>query len=217
MSKILHPLPPQYSTLARATGSLDHQYSIIESIDEIKSPDLKRSKKDTLGLLDFEFEAINSEIDFINQQMTKAFKFKPGGEKQSYPSYVTALERCTELLIHMEGWAIWNDSKMAVRRSAKLKAKYSENRLICKNEIAKLEATLGRKLIGPDYLSWARHLRKAHPYPPAPKAPRNQKHNGTPLKPILGAPVLNTTNGWSESTLRKIFEELTGCKPTTKK
>jgi|LauGreDrversion4_2_1035121.scaffolds.fasta_scaffold636244_2 hypothetical protein len=217
MSKLLHPLPPSYSILASATISLEHQYSIIKSIDETKEPDLKRSRKDTLERLDFEFEEINLQIEFINQQITKSLRFKSGGQKLAYPSYVNALEKCTELLIHMEQWAIWNDSKMAARRSTKLKAKYSANVLICKNEITKLEATLGRKLIGSDYLSWARRLRKTLPYPPVPKAPRNQKHNGTPLKPIRGAPVLNTANGWSESTLRKIFEELTGCKPTTKK
>lgn len=217
MSKLLHPLPHQYGILARATASLDYQYSIIESIDVTKEPDLKRSKKDTLELLDFEFKTINLEIEFINQQMNKAFKFKASGENRSYPSYVTALEKCTELLIHMEQWAIWRKSKISARRSANLKAKYSANELVCKNEIAKLEATLNRRLIGSDYRAWSRQLRKAHPYPPVPKAPRNQKHNGTPLKPIPGAPVLNAANGWSDSTLRKIFEELTGCKPTTKK
>lgn len=217
MPQLLHPLPPSYSTLARATASLDYQQTIIESIDVVKNPDLKASKEDTLKLLDHEFEAINSDIEFINQQITKALKFKPGGEKLSYPSYVTALEKCMELLIHMERWAIWHSTKMADRRAAKLAAKYSANELICKNEIVKLEATLGRKAIGSDYLSWTRQLRKAHPNPPVPKAPRNQKHNGTPLKPIAGAPVLNTTTGWSDSTLRKIYEKLTGCKPTTKK
>jgi len=217
MTKLLYPLPPQYVTLARATISLEAQYLSISSIDEYKEPDLKRSKKDTLKTLDLEFNAINLEIEFINQQVGKCLKFKSGGEKKSYPSYVTALEKCTELLIHLEQWAIWHSLKMAARRSAKLVAKYSANELIGKNEIVKLEATLGRKLIGSDYLTWARQLRKAHPNRPAPKAPRNQKHNGIPLKPILGTPVLTTSPGWSDSTLRKIFEKLTGCKPTTKK
>jgi hypothetical protein len=217
MAKLLHPLPSTFAILARATASLEEQYLSISLIDESKESDLKRSKKETLELLDFEFEAINLEIEFINQQVNKDFKFKLGGEKRSYPSYVTALEKCTLLLIHMEQWAIWHDSKMAARRSAKLAAKYSANELICKNEITKLEATLGRKLVGSDYLIWIRQLRKAHPNPPSPKAPRNQKHNGTPLKPILGAPLLNTTPGWSDSTLRKIFGKVTGCKPTTKK
>lgn len=217
MTKLLHPLPPSHTILARATASLEQQHLAISSIDVNKHPDLIKSKEDTLKYLDFEFEAINADIEFINQQVTKAFKFKAGGQKIAYPCYVRALEKCTELFIHMEHWAIWHSSKMAARRLANLKAKYSVNELICKNEIVKLEATLGRKLVGTDYLTWSRQLRKEHPNPPAPKAPRNQKHNGTPLKPIPGAPVLNTSSGWSDSTLRKIFEKLTGCRPTTKK
>jgi hypothetical protein len=217
MSKLLHPLPPAYRILATATASLDYQYSIIEAIDDTKNPDLTASKKVTLGLLDHEFNEINSEIEFINLHTTKALKFQSGGGAASYPSYVAALEKCTELLIHMEQWGIWHTLKMTDRRAVKLAAKYSANELVCKNEVAKLVAALGRQLTGADYLVWSRQLRKAYPNSPAPKAPRNQKHNGTPLKPITGAPVLNTSTGWSESTLRKIFEKLTGCKPTTKK
>ncbi len=217
MSKILHPLPPVYATLAEATASLDYQYSTIDAIDTNKNPDLKKSKEDTLKLLDHGFEAINSEIEFINQQITKTLRFKPGGEVLAHASYVMALEKSIELLIHLEQWAIWHKLKMAARRAANLNIKYSANELVCKNEIAKLEATLGRKLIGTDYPIWTKQLRKAHPNPPAPKAPRNQNHNGTPKKPIAGAPVLNCSSGWSDSTLRKIYEKLTGCKPTTKK
>lgn len=215
--KLQHPLPPLFTILAHATVSLEEQYLKISSIDETKNPDLKKLKRDTLELLDFEFDAINQEIEFINQQVNKDFKFKINGEMKSYGSYVIALEKCTSLLIHMEQWAIWHSSKMIARRSTNLATKYSANEQVCKNEIIKLEAKLGRKLIGSDYLVWARQLRNTYPKPPVPKAPRNQKNNGVPVKPIPGAPILNRTTGWSESTLRNIFERLTGCKPTTKK
>jgi hypothetical protein len=80
-----------------------------------------------------------------------------------------------------------------------------------------LEKKLGRTLVGSDYLTWKRQLIAACPNPPVTKAPRNLKINGTPLKPITGAPVLTITKGWKESTLRNKFEEFTGYKPTTKK
>ena len=130
MTKLLHPLSPSHAILARATASLEAQYLAISSIDVNKYPDLFKSRQDALKYLDFEFESISAEIEFINQQTTKAFKFKAGGEKRSYPSYVTALEKCTELFIQMEQWAIWYESKIAGRRTAKLKAKYSANELI---------------------------------------------------------------------------------------
>lgn len=210
-------MPPAFDVLARATNSLEHQYSAIHSIDIAKHPDLKRSKRETLELLEFEFESINAEIGYINKQTAKSLKFKSGGQSLAYPAYIKALEKCTELLIHMERWASWHKSTMDMHRTTGVAQKFSKNDLICKNEIEILKKKLGRKLIGVDYLTWARQLQAAHPNPPVPKAPKNSKKNGTPLKPIAGAPVLTTTEGWKDSTLRKKFKQFTGCVATTKK
>jgi hypothetical protein len=71
MTKLLHPLPPSFAILAHAVASLEEQYLAINSIDTDKHPDLIKSRKDTLKYLDFEFEAINADIEFINLQTTK--------------------------------------------------------------------------------------------------------------------------------------------------
>ena len=70
MTKLLHPLPPSFAILAHAVASLEEQYLAINSIDTDKHPDLIKSRKDTLKYLDFEFEAINADIEFINLQTT---------------------------------------------------------------------------------------------------------------------------------------------------
>lgn len=217
MSKLLHPLPLEFDVLAQATISLEHQYSIIHDIDIARYPDRKRMRKDTLELFDFEFEVINSDIEFINLHVSKTVKLKPGSYLSVYPAYIHALERCAELLIHMEKWASWHKATMDINRTTGVVNKFSKNDLICKNQITILELKLGRKLIGSDYLSWKRQLIAAYPNPPVTKAPRNLKKNGTPLKPIAGAPVLTTTKGWKDPTLRKKFKQFTGCVATTKK
>ena len=217
MSKLLHPLPLEFDVLAQATISLEHQYSIIHDIDVVRYPERKKLRKDTLELFDFEFEAINSDIEFINSHVTKPVKLKSGSKSLVYPAYISALERCTELLIHMEKWVSWRKATTSKNRTTGVAKKFSQNDLICKNHVTILEKKLGRTLVGSDYLTWKRQLIAACPNPPVTKAPRNLKINGTPLKPITGAPVLTTTQGWKESTLRNKFEEFTGYKPTTKK
>ena len=199
MSKLLHPLPLEFDVLAQATISLEHQYSIIHDIDVVRYPERKKLRKDTLELFDFKFEAINSDIEFINSHVTKPVKLKSGSKSLVYPAYISALERCTELLIHMEKWVSWRKATTSKNRTTGVAKKFSQNDL------------------GSDYLTWKRQLIAACPNPPVTKAPRNLKINGTPLKPITGAPVLTTTQGWKESTLRNKFEEFTGYKPTTKK
>jgi hypothetical protein len=217
MSKLLHPLPLEFDVLAQATISLENQYSIIHAIDVARYPELKKLRKDTLNLFDFEFKAINSDIEFINLHVTKPVKLKAGSHSLVYPAYISSLERCTELFIHMEKWVGWRKSTTSKNRTSGVAKKFSQNDLICKNHVTISEKKLGRSLIGSDYLAWKRQLIAACPNPPVTKAPRNLKINGTPLKPITGAPVLTTTKGWKESTLRNKFEEFTGYKPTTKK
>lgn len=217
MSNLLHPLPLEFDVLAQATISLENQYSIILDIDIARYPELKKLRKDTLNLFDFEFEAINSDIEFINLHVTKPAKLKAGSRSLVYPAYISSLERCTELFIHMEKWVGWRKSTTSKNRTTGVVKKFSQNDLICKNHVTILEKKLGRRLIGSDYLTWKRQLIATCPNPPVTKAPRNLKINGTPLKPIVGAPVLTTTKGWKESTLRNKFEEFTGYKPTTKK
>lgn len=217
MSNLLHPLPLEFDVLAQATISLENQYSIILDIDIARYPELKKLRKDTLNLFDFEFEAINSDIEFINLHVTKPAKLKAGSRSLVYPAYISSLERCTELFIHMEKWVGWRKSTTSKNRTTGVVKKFSQNDLICKNHVTILEKKLGRRLIGSDYLTWKRQLIATCPNPPVTKTPRNLKINGTPLKPIVGAPVLTTTKGWKESTLRNKFEEFTGYKPTTKK
>jgi hypothetical protein len=137
MTKLLHPLPPSHAILARATASLEAQYLAISSIDTNKYPDLLKSKEDTLRYLDFEFEAINADIDFINQQVTNTFTFQAGGQDIAHPYYVTALEKCIDLLIHMEHWAYrrW-------RRNRKIESKRTAKKRIEKRECRLKNATL---------------------------------------------------------------------------
>jgi len=217
MSKLLHPLPLEFDVLAQATISLENQYSIIHDIDVVRYPGRKKLRKDMLALFDFGFEAINLDIEFINSHVTKPVKLKPGSHSSVYPAYISALERCTELLVQMEKWVIWHKATTSKNRSTGVAKKFSQNDLICKNHVTILEKKLGRTLVGSDYLAWKRQLIAACPNPPVTKASRNLKKNGTPLKPITGAPVLTTTKGWKESTLRNKFEEFTGYRPTTKK
>lgn len=217
MTKLLHPLPPSHAILARATASLEAQYLAISSIDVDKYPDLNKPRQDTFKYLDFEFEAINAEIEFINQQTTKAFKFKAGGEKRSYPSYVTALEKCTELLIHLEQWAIWHKLKMVLRRSDGISKKNAGNNAIYKNEVRILEATLGRKLKETDYPKWRDQLLKNNPKQEVSRKTRKDPKDGDPINPDPNAPEDQINDKWRESTLRKKFKELTGCDPKTKK
>lgn len=217
MTKLLHPLPSSHTILARATASLEAQYLAISSIDVDKYPDLIKSRQDTLKYLDFEFEAINAEIEFINQQTNKSFKFKAGGEKRSYPSYVTALEKCTELLIHMEHWAIWHKLKMVIRRSEGINKKNRDNNVIYKNEVRILEATLGRKLKGTDYPKWRDQLLKNNPKQMVSKKTRKDPKDGVPINPDPNAEKETINDQWRESTLRKKFKEFTGCDPKTKK
>jgi hypothetical protein len=217
MSKLLHPLPPSYGILASATASLEHQYSIIESIDETKEPDLKRSKKDTLELLDFEFEEINQQIEFINQQVTKSLRFKSGGPKLTYSPYVTALEKCTQLLIHMERWAVWHKLKIKIRRAEGIRNKNLPNDLIYRKEVEELKKNLGRSLTGHDYPSWKDQLLKNNLKQEVSKKTRKNPKDGTPINPIPNAEDAKVNNQWREPTLRKKFKELTGCDAKTKK
>jgi hypothetical protein len=217
MTKLLHPLPPSHATLARATASLEAQYLAISSIDTNKYPDLLKSKEDTLRYLDFEFEAINSDIDFINQQVTKAFNFRAGGQVMAYPYYVTALEKCTELLIHMEHWAIWHKLKMVLRRTEGIEKKNADNNAVYKKETQALEAKLGRKLAGTDYPKWKDQLLKNNPKQKVSKKMRKDPKDGIPINPDPNAPDDQINDQWRESTLRKKFKELTGCDARTKK
>lgn len=217
MTKLLHPLPPSYAILARATASLEGQYLAISSIDVGKYPDLIQSRQDTLKYLDFAFEAINAEIEFINQQTTKDLKFKAGGEKLSHSSYVAALEKCTELLINMEQWAIWHKLKMVLRRSDGINKKNADNNAIYKNEVRTLEATLGRKLKETDYPKWRDQLLKNNPKQKVSRKTRKDPKDGVPINPDPNAPDDQINDQWREPTLRKKFKELTGCNPKTKK
>lgn len=217
MTKLLHPLPPSHATLARATASLESQYLAIGSIDTNKYPDLLKSKEDTLRYLDFEFEAINADIDFINQQVTQGFNFKSGGHEIAYPYYVTALEKCIELLIHMEHWAIWHKLKMAQRRTKGIGKKNADNNAVYQNETQNLEAILGRKLVGTDYPKWKDQLIKNNPKQKVSKKIRKNPKDGDPINPDPNAPDDQTNDQWREPTLRKKFKELTGCDARTKK
>jgi hypothetical protein len=217
MTKLLHPLPQSHAILARATASLEAQYLAISSIDTNKYPDLLKSREDTLRYLDFEFEAINADIDFINRQVTQAFNFKTGGQEIAYPYYITALEKCIELLIHMEHWAIWHKLKMDLRRIEGNKKKNAANDAVYIKEIQILEAALGRKLVGTDYPKWKAQLLKNNPKQKVSKKPRKNPKDGTPINPNPNAPDDQVNDQWKDPTLRKKFKELTGCDPTTKK
>lgn len=217
MTKLLHPLPPSHATLARAAASLEAQYLAIRSIDTNKYPDLLKSKEDTMRYLDFEFEAINNDIDFINQQVTNAFTFGAGGQDIAYPYYVTALEKCTDLLIHMEHWAIWHKLKMDLRRTKGIKEKNAPNDTVYIQEIQILEEVLGRELVETDFPKWANQLKKNNPKQKVSKKTRKNPKDGTPINPDPNAPDDQINDQWKDSTLRKKFKELTGCDAKTKK
>jgi hypothetical protein len=217
MTKLLHPSPPSHATLACATASLEAQYLTISSIDVYKHPDLIKSREDTLRYLDFEFEAINADIEFINQQVTKAFKFRAGGQKIAYPRYVKALEKCTQLLIHLEHWAIWHKLKMVLRRTEGIEKKNADNNAVYKRETRILEKKLGRKLVGTDYPKWKDQLLKNNPKQEVSKKIRKDPKDGVPINPDPNAPDDQKNDQWREPTLRKKFKELTGCDAKTKK
>ncbi len=217
MTKLLHPLPPSHATLARATASLEAQYLTVSSIDVVKHPGLMKSREDTLRYLDFEFEAINADIEFINQQVTKAFKFRAGGQKITFACYVKALEKCTELLIHMEHWAIWHKLKIVLRRTEGIEKKNADNNAVYKEETRILEVKLRRKLVGTDYPMWKDQLLKNNPKQKVSKKIRKDPKDGVPINPDPNVPDDQISDQWRESTLRKKFKELTGCDARTKK
>jgi hypothetical protein len=217
MTKLLHPLPPSFAILAHAVASLEEQYLAINSIDTDKHPDLIKSRKDTLKYLDFEFEAINADIEFINLQTTKTLRFKTGGKDLSYPSYVAALEKCTELLIHMEYWAIWHKLKIKIRRVEGIKNKNLPNDLIYKKEIENLKKSLGRALTGHDYPKWKDQLLKNNLKQKVSKKTRKDPKDGIPTNPDPNIIEETVNDKWRDSTLRKKFKELTGCDAKTKK
>ncbi len=212
-----HRLPAEFDLLSSALATLETQYWAINSIDTTNQPNLTTPKRNTLATLEFGLELVFSEVEYINLQLTATLRFKAGSKPLAYQSYVKALEKCTELLIYMEQWAGWHKSRMVALRAKGTADKHLPNHLICKHEIGSLEIILGRKLVSTDYLAWSRQVIRNHPNPPVKKATRNSKKNGVPKKPIVGAPVLTTTSGWSDGYLRKKFKELTGSEPTTKK
>lgn len=217
MSALLHPRPPIYVTLAKATVFLNHRYEIIEAVDEAANPDLKISKEDTLRFLDHEFEKINSEIEFINAHTTSALRFKSGGRDLTHPSYVAALEICTELLIHMENWTIWHKLKLQLRRTEGIKAKNSPNDLIYMGEVDALAKSLGRPLTSHDYPKWRDQLLKKNASQKVSKKTRKDPKDGIPINPNPNDEGDPINDKWREPTLRKKFKEFTGCDAKTKK
>lgn len=217
MTTLLHPRPPIYITLARATAFLNYRHEIIEAINEAANPDLKISKKDTLRFLDHEFEKINSEIEFINEHTTSALRFKPGGRDLTYTSYVAALEICTELLIHMESWTSWHKLKLQLRRTKGIQDKNLPNDLIYKNEVNALAKSLGRRLSSHDYPKWRDQLLKNNASQRVSKKTRKDPKDGTPINPDPNEKEDPVNDKWREPTLRKKFKEITGCDAKTKK
>ncbi len=211
-------IPPQFARLVPVMIELELQYSAIEALDPGENDRLKKAKNGALKTLEHGLLTIYDEVIYIHICTTDKLKIKRGKEAELNSCYLKVLEIAIDLFIQKENWGAWYKSTMDEHRAVGRHDKFAPNNLIYKSITLDLEKLLGRKLLGTDYPLWVQTLRDKHPVPPVITKTRNSnKKSNAPKNPIAGPPVVERESPWPESTARKKFEELTGCKPTKKR
>jgi hypothetical protein len=106
-------------------------------------------------------------------------------------------------------------------RQSKKNSVYNQNKEILKRCYEEFSSKLNRKIQGNDYLAYRKYLVSKHPNPPFIPKPKLSKEEKKQSKELQEASRAANTRElhkrWSDATLRKEFERLSGTKATTLK
>jgi len=209
-------LPLNFGPISAALAHLDYHIDRLKKqVSNPKtSPALSKTISQSCENLSFGIESIKSELE-----MTQHLANDPNIAFEDVQSaYVRILEMAIELLIHHDSFEGYYKDKMGQNRKVGRNAKNSPNDRILITVLSTLKQKLGRDLVGTDYPDWAQMVRDNHPNPPVIPKIRTSKQDGTPSNQLVPLEEdAQREEPWPESTLRKKFKEITGCKATKKK